>query len=540
MKKKGNNTVSDKFLTKNFNHRRKTATVIFLFSFLIGIKTLRHSFTLDDEIYYSGNKIAQKGMAGIKDMFTKGSTSGFKQTGKKDLYRPVVMLSFGIEKNLFNNNPHASHFVQILLYACSCMLLYSLLNIFFSSFHFIIPLLITLLFATHPVHAEVIASVKSRDEVFAFLFSILALRQFIRISSKKSAGKILWGLFFVFCALLSKESALMMVAVIPLTLFCFSRLPAKKIFYLTLSSCGVLVLYLAMRSNAVPFSTVTLKPNLIDNTLMAAKTNSEMFATNFVLLGMYMKLLLIPYPLSYDYSYNQVPVVNWNNFMAIISLVIYLSMFIYAIAGIKRKDPVSYGILFFLFTLFLSSNLLFKIDATIGTRFLFTPLLGFCIAVVFIIYKIFKIDPRANISFLDNKNILILFSFLIGAQSVLTIARNADWKDNFTLFRHDVEVSPNSTRIHSGLGFEYAMKAMRAASIDQRNEFLENSIVHYKRAVEIYPAHPDAYYNLGVAYFNIGEKEKSMESYWKASEVNPKLKDPLKELGGIYYNGHLN
>jgi hypothetical protein len=295
-----------------------------------------------------------------------------------------------------------------------------------------------------------------------------------------------------------------------------------------------------MRSNAVPFSTVTLKPNLIDNALMAAKTNSEMLATNFVLLGLYFKFLFIPYPLSYDYSYSQVPIVNWNNFFAIISLTVYLSVFVYAVVRLKKKDPVSYGILFFLFTLFLSSNLLFKIDATIGIRFLFTPLLGFCIVVVFMGYKIFKIDPGTSTPFQQNKNIIIFYSFLIGAYSILTIIRNADWKDNFTLFSHDVGISPNSTRIHSGLGFEYARKAMHATSINQRNEFLENSIEHYKRAVEIYPAHPDAYYNLGVAYFNIGEKEKSMQSYYKASEVNPKLKDPLKELGGIYYNDHRN
>ncbi len=60
--------------------------------------------------------------------------------------------------------------------------------------------------------------------------------------------------------------------------------------------------------------------------------------------------------------------------------------------------------------------------------------------------------------------------------------------------------------------------------------------MHYKRSVEIYSVHPDAYYNLGVAYYNLGEKENALMAYWKATEVNSKLKEPLKELGGIYYN----
>ncbi|HKR04978.1 MAG TPA: hypothetical protein VJY62_10105, partial [Bacteroidia bacterium] len=181
MGKKIKKSAENQFLSPNFRYRKKSAIAVFIFSLLLGINTIYHDFTLDDEIYYSENKISQKGVAGIKDMFSKGSTSGFKETGKKDLYRPLVMLTFGMEKDLFNNKPHASHLVQIVLYAFCCAALYSLMNIFFSSFHFLIPLLITLLFASHPVHTEVIASVKSRDELLAFLFSILSLRQFILI-----------------------------------------------------------------------------------------------------------------------------------------------------------------------------------------------------------------------------------------------------------------------------------------------------------------------------------------------------------------------
>ncbi len=538
--KKKNTSANNSFLAGHFKHLGKISFLIFAFSFLLGINTLNHSFTLDDEIYYTGNKISQKGIGGIREMFTRGSTSGFKETVKKDLYRPLLMLTFGIEKDLFNNNPHASHFIQVVLYACCCVLLYSLMNVLFSSFHFLIPLMITLLFAVHPVHTEVIASIKSRDELMAFLFSVLSLKQFVLIKKSGEFKKIITGLLFLFAAFLCKESAVMMVAVIPLTLYCFSSLQIKKIISIALLSFVVFLLYFLLRIQAIPITTLALKPNLIDNTLMAAKTNGEMFATNFVLLGIYLKLLFIPHPLSYDYSFNQIPVIGWTNFFAISSLIIYFFLVVYSIFNIKKKDPVAFGILFFLLTLFLSSNLLIKIDATIGLRFLFTPLMGFCVAIVFLVYKIFNIEPRANISRKQNKNIIILFSIILSTCAILTIMRNTAWKNNFTIFTNDVEVSPNSTRIHSGLGFEYAMKAMRTSSINQRTELLKNSIRHYKRAVEIYPDHPDAWFNLGVAYYNHGEKENAMQSYRKAAAVNPDLKDPLKELGGIFYNEHRN
>ena len=139
MRNKKSKIQGDQFLSYKFRYRKKISVAVFIFSFLLGANTLKHSFTVDDEIYYSGNKISQKGIAGIKDMFTKGSTSGFKETGKKDLYRPLVMLSFGMEKELFNNNPHASHFMQVMLYACCCVALYS----FFTSSIFLLTLFIS-------------------------------------------------------------------------------------------------------------------------------------------------------------------------------------------------------------------------------------------------------------------------------------------------------------------------------------------------------------------------------------------------------------
>ena len=87
---------------------------------------------------------------------------------------------------------------------------------------------------------------------------------------------------------------------------------------------------------------------------------------------------------------------------------------------------------------------------------------------------------------------------------------------------------------------ESGMKAVKSPSQEQRNEWLKNSIMHYKRAVEIYPNHPDAHFNLGVAYFSLGEKDHAIQSYLRAAEVNLQLKDPLKEIGGIYYNDHRN
>lgn len=539
MKKKSKHTEAKFYATEKFTHHRFISFLIFAFAFLLGANTLHHSFAVDDDLYYVKNKVVQKGWDGIPEMFTKGSTSGFKETGRKDLYRPLVLVSFGIEKELFNNNPHASHLIQVLLYAFSCVLLYSLLNILFAQFHFVFPFLITLLFAAHPVHTEVLANIKSRDELLAFLFSVLALIAFVKpnVAQRKL---IIRGLFFLFCALLCKESTVMMIFVIPLTLYFFSKTNLKQVSIVFLTSVVTTAAFLILRSQAVPLSTVSIIPNIIDNSLMAAQNFPDQIATNFLLLGMYIKLMVLPFPLSYDYSFNQIPVTGWNNVFVWLSVIVYICLLMYALLTFKRKDPVSYAILFFMLTLFMASNLYFKIDATIGLRFLYTPSLGYCIAIVFMVYKLAGIDVRINQPLSQHKIVLGIIIPVLIVFSGLTIARNADWKDNYTLFSHDVEVCSNSTRIHSNLAFQYALKAMKAPSAIQRSDLLIRCINHYQHAVKIYPQHPDAFYNMGVAYFNLGQRNNALQCFWKAKEVNPQIKDPLKELGGMYYNEHLN
>ena len=99
----------------------------------------------------------------------------------------------------------------------------------------------------------------------------------------------------------------------------------------------------------------------MDNALMAATSTSDMLATNFVLLGKYVRLLVVPYPLSWDYSYNQIPIVSFANVWAIAGLVLYLGLGAYAVVRAKSKDVFAFAILFYLVTLSISSNLFVKI-----------------------------------------------------------------------------------------------------------------------------------------------------------------------------------
>src|SRR4029078_8651082 len=105
----------------------------------------------------------------------------YKYDGRKGLqaYRPFTLLSFAVEKDLFGNKPAAAHFINVLIYALLLLVVYKLLTKLFPETSYQLLIMIALLYLVHPVHSEVVASVKSRDELLAGLFGFLALAAFL-------------------------------------------------------------------------------------------------------------------------------------------------------------------------------------------------------------------------------------------------------------------------------------------------------------------------------------------------------------------------
>jgi len=528
---------------------RKTNRLIFLalfaFTFLLYGNTLKHDYVLDDDIVTRGNKFVQQGIEGISSLVKKGYYYGFNGDNE-GAYRPLVSINFAIEKELFGNNPHASHFFNVLFYAISCVLLFMLLGKLFRDYKIVIPLLITILFIAHPIHTEVVANIKSRDEILHFLFAVLTLNFLMDYHLKNKLKFLVFGIISYFLCLLTKEIGLTLLAVIPLMLYFFTDEKIKRIFIVSVPFAGTVIIYMMIRNTILDDIAFSGKMDLINNSLMAAGSTSDMLATSFVILGKYLGLLIFPHPLSWDYSYNQIPITNWSNIGSIASLLIYVAMGIYAIWGFKKKDGIAFGILFFLITLSLVSNLFIKIGSTLGERFLYAPSLGFCIVIVMLFAKVLKINPHTkdfgvgvNPTMKTSKNrmtligIVLLIGFLY---SFKTYNRNADWKNNFALFSADVKSCPNSSRTHFALASEYRTAGESERNAEKKNTLLKNAIGEYTKSVEIYPEFTSAWYNLGVTYYAKGENDNALKAYNRAIQHNPAHKQSLNNIGVIYFN----
>lgn len=175
--------------------------IVVLILFIYG-KTAHFEFTLDDDIFYQKHESVQKGFDGIGELFTHGSMEKFDGTTGVQPYRPITLLGFAIEKQWFDNSTAASHWINVLLYILLAQLLFSLFLYLFPDTSVYVLFGGLLLFILHPVHTEVVASVKSRDELWMLIFGVTAWKWFSKTdihaqpSEKKPMFHSLMAAFF--------------------------------------------------------------------------------------------------------------------------------------------------------------------------------------------------------------------------------------------------------------------------------------------------------------------------------------------------------
>jgi len=207
----------------------------------------------------------------------------------------------------------------------------------------------------------------------------------------------------------------------------------------------------------------------------------------------------------------------------------------------RRREPAVLGVAVFLVTLSIFSNLVVTIGTSYGERLLFLPSLGFALATGFLLSRAGRAgaEPAEAAAFLRAQPIVLgICGLVVAAYAVKTVTRNMDWKDNYTLFSHDVDLSPRSTRTHYYLG-NYMTKpeniGVDPADTVRMMRVLDSAIVELGKAVAIYDRFCDVYKQMGVAYGKKKDLQRSFEFYNKAVQCNPTDAPSHSNLGTIYF-----
>ncbi len=498
--------------------------ILIAFTFVLYANTLFYDYTLDDLIVIKDNAFTKKGIDGLKEIFQYDSFTGFFGTQKTLVaggrYRPLSIATFAVEYTMFNGfNPLFSRVVNIFLYGITGMLILLIFSRFNlqkpgSKWYYTIPFITAILFIAHPVHTEVVANIKGRDEILALLFSLISLWFFLLYLDKKKQYHIVLSALSFFLGLLSKENAIMFLFMIPLSVYFFTKHSVKR----TLLSTGPLlmaaILFIFIRFLVLGYlNSPELPKELLNNPFLFA-TNGQKIGTILYTLGLYVKLLFFPYPLTHDYYPYHIPLVDFSDVRSLIPLIIYLALILYAIVQFKRKDPVSFGILFYISTLFIVSNILFSVGTFMNERFIYMPSLGFVFIISYLLVTL--LSKRINTKSSLNAAILVVLLILLIPLTVKTISRNRAWKDDFTLFTTDVQVSENSLKCNTSAGGKYLEKAQADQSPEEKEHDFQLAIKHLEKALSIYPYNNNSLILLGNALvFYHQDYKKAIEQYLK-------------------------
>jgi tetratricopeptide (TPR) repeat protein len=254
--------------------------------------------------------------------------------------------------------------------------------------------------------------------------------------------------------------------------------------------------------------------------MVGASGPAERFATAVSILGRYILLLIAPVTLVFDYSYNTIPNVGLADFRFLLAFLVFGYALYYALKNTPLKKPMAFGILFFLGTVVLVSNLFLLIEATMAERFLYTPSYGFCLVAALLLGSLIKPAGKGKNSDTIPKGFIVPVGIVLALFSVRTIARNFDWKDNYTLLTKDVQSNPESARIRyaygSALLFERAVKPEYAA---QKTEYLNKAIEQLSKGVALIENYNDAWFHLGLAYKELENGPEAVKAFEKARSL---------------------
>jgi tetratricopeptide (TPR) repeat protein len=222
-----------KLEVKESNTIKRISYLLMIVVAILFVNTLNHEYNLDDDLVTNNHPLTSKGLSSVGEIFT--SSYFVDNMGHAYGYRPVVLFSFALEHQIFGENPAVSHLINVFLYLTLVLTFFRLLNRFFGPEKVMMSALIALIFAVHPIHSEVVASIKNRDELLALLFAVWSANFMIRYISSKQIKHLLFVVIFFTIGLLAKKSIFPLAFVFPIVLVFFQKPNVKEFLLLSLA-----------------------------------------------------------------------------------------------------------------------------------------------------------------------------------------------------------------------------------------------------------------------------------------------------------------
>ena len=440
-------------------------------------------------------------------------------------YRPIFWFSLALDWRLWKTNPFGYHLTNLLLHMANACLLYRLLVLLFTRTP--IAALATLLWALHPIQTEAVGYVSGRVIAVAAFFLLAGLLAWLR-TSRLDPGptRVLWlgitGVSF-FMALLSHEIAVIYPLLVLWIEWYRGRAsePPQPIFpgRIRWSEAAMLLMPLAIYA-ALRLAVAPLGKDVLGRESLGGI--GSRLAMVLLTLSTYLRLLLLPIRLSFDWSNSVHPPTTiadlsfWRQ-MAFLGAALWVAIRMRAISS-----PAWFGIGWFGLTLLPVSNLI-PIYSVLAERYLYLSSAGFCVMLVAAVAALVE-RLRGTARTRASRAVLTAFvAALALAYAWRTAVRNADFRDDHTLTSATLAATPESFLAH----YWFAQWYKDEGKYETAKDYL-------LAAIEVKPSLAPAHGTLGQVYEALGRDDLAADAYQQAVSLQPSVWLGHFKLGLLY------
>jgi tetratricopeptide (TPR) repeat protein len=428
---------------------------------------LGNGFAYDDVAIIGGDPRVHTFALG--DIFTKGYWADEGHA----LYRPLTTLSFALDWSVAPNGTAWFHLTNVVLHAGASALVALLIARFWTPAG---ALLGGVLFAVHPVHVEAVANVVGRAELLAAVCFLggclvwLAAHDDARAGFRRTIVPVLFAL-----AVFSKESAVMMPAVLPLLDLASGELRARGLRdYIRRNALAYALLALVAAGYVVARAAVLGEaggPERLDPSLEVIDSARDRILTALQAWPVWLRLLLLPVTLLADYGPRILAPIQAYDRDVLLGAVILLAAVGGGVAAMRRgADRTALALLWFPVTILPVSNLFFPIGVIVAERTLYLPAVALSFGAAALLLRWPALPPlRQRLAAAALAAVLAVFA-------VRSIVRVPEWDSTDRIMLALVRDRPDAFR-----GQWHMARMARAAGDDQ------GALRSYGEALELWP-----------------------------------------------------
>lgn len=513
----------------------RTALLLAAAAVLLYAPTWHYGFAGDDSFVISNNHWSRQGLSALPHVVAHSLYFGAVPLNG-GLYRPVAGAYYVIIGSLVSLDPTGYHVAQILLYGVNAAIVFW----FFAALKrdsLALPIVATLVFVVHPIHTEVVNNIKSADEMLclaAFLASAIAWLAYADTGMKPWAYASVAAYALAVCA---KETAVPMVVVLPALWYFFRDRKVLPSLAAATPFLAVALLYLGLRHLVLAREPSTDIVTILNNALLGTSLSSVRLASAMAYLGRYLRMLVWPHPLSFDYSYDAIPLHTFADPVVWLSIGVWLLLCAAFVSGAPKRRIEAFAVVWLAASLVAVSNLLFLISTNFGERLLYLPSVIFSYVVADVLFRAARVTaataPRAA---LQSPVIAVPLLIIVAVGGTAVLVRTRAWRDQLALFGADQRTFPNSARLNDYLGnlLYFAGERLLAQSPDQAARDFEESKACLRRGLAINGQFTEMDGALGMAEYQLRQCKDAIPDLQRSLEYQTYRASALEMMADCY------